>query len=120
MIPPNSNVRIITGRDQISITVGEPRRMAGEDWYRVRFSDGRIRNVPGRNLEIYEGPQDVETLLRKGAFGNREPSHESSRSPNCSARCRARSKERQLEVGTTLLVPQERQARLTRARMTLR
>jgi superfamily II DNA or RNA helicase len=67
-----ANVRIITERDQIGVVAGELRRMAGEDWYKVQFSDGRIQTIPGRNLEIYEGPQDVETLLCRGAFGNRE------------------------------------------------
>lgn len=63
--PSGANVRIITERDQIGAVAGEPRRMAGEDWYRVQFADGHIQTIPGRNLEIYEGPQDVETLAAR-------------------------------------------------------
>src|SRR4051812_22697824 len=67
-----TRVRVSTQRDRIGTVVGTPRRQAGEWWYKVEFADGRVQNVPERILEIYEGAQDVETLLRKGAFGNRQ------------------------------------------------
>ena len=60
----NDRVRIVHQRDRVGTIVGAPRRQAGECWYKVEFPDGRVQNVPERSLEIYEGAQDVETLLR--------------------------------------------------------
>jgi len=68
----NDRVRIVHQRDRVGAVVGTARRQAGECWYKVEFADGRVQNVPERSLEIYEGAQDVETLLRKGVFGNRQ------------------------------------------------
>ena len=64
----SDRVRIIHQRDRIGTVVGMPRRQAGESWYKVEFPDGRVQNVPERSLEIYEGAQDVESLLRRGVL----------------------------------------------------
>jgi len=48
-----------------------PEVHAGESYYRVKFFDGRVRNLVAEDLEYFTGEQDVESLLNAGKFGDK-------------------------------------------------
>ena len=50
--------------------IAEPRRIQGELWYPVRFTDTAVENVRADDLEVYEGEQDLQTLLSLRSFAS--------------------------------------------------
>jgi superfamily II DNA or RNA helicase len=66
------NVRLKGERDRVGRVVGQVRQYAGKAWRKVQFPDGQVENHPEDSLELYAGPQDVETLLCSGTFGTRK------------------------------------------------
>jgi len=52
-------------REQIGYIVDEPRLLAGEYWYQVQFGGGIAKKVQESDLELYEGAQDIWSLLKR-------------------------------------------------------
>jgi superfamily II DNA/RNA helicase len=70
--PINKKVRLKTERDQIGIVVNGPHALAGENWYRIQFLNGEIRNVQESNLELFEGMKSVRDLLFDNCYSKKE------------------------------------------------
>jgi superfamily II DNA or RNA helicase len=68
----HSTVQRKSQRDQIGAVIAEATEIADQWWYRVRFADGIVRNVPEVDLELYEDPTDVWSLLARGSFSNKK------------------------------------------------
>lgn len=58
-------------RDQVGVVIAEPRLIAGEYWYTVRFGAAR-GNFRELDIEKYEALRDPISLLRENVFGPRE------------------------------------------------
>ena len=69
---PGATVRLKGQPDQIGQVVGAAKKLAGRDWYRVKFADGRVESFPDGNLEPFEQARDIHTLLVNKSFAGRE------------------------------------------------
>jgi hypothetical protein len=69
MYAADATVRLKNQPDQIGTVSGPPRKMAGLEWYRVKFADGRAESYPEQELEPFTPVRDVETLLLAKSFG---------------------------------------------------
>ena len=68
---PKDAVRDRSERSRVGFIVREPRRYAGEYWYPVQFGAERTE-LPETRLELYEGGEDLDSLLEQGRFGNKD------------------------------------------------
>lgn len=57
-------------RSACGTVVAEPRKRQGELWYPVRFTGKTVENVRADDLEVYEGEQDLRTLLSARSFAS--------------------------------------------------
>jgi superfamily II DNA or RNA helicase len=65
-------VRRRSAWDKVGTIIGEPRLLAGEYWYTVRFDATDRPQLPESDLEPHEGGHDLESMLFAGRFGSRE------------------------------------------------
>ncbi|NQT45883.1 MAG: DEAD/DEAH box helicase [Candidatus Omnitrophica bacterium] len=68
----NSKVRLKTERDRIGIIESGPKKLAGDNWYRIRFLNGEAQNVEASNLELFEGTKDVLDLFYENCYSKKE------------------------------------------------